>query len=297
MGNICFVILNYRQANFTIPNIKELREYYPGACFVAVDNNSEDGSYDKIKRAFIDDPYVRTIHNASNEGYAVGNNVGIREAIKSFNPEYIAIMNPDVIIEDKKIVPSIIKAFCRDKALAFATGLMLDNQKRLNPKTIAWKVPDKLDDCLLNLPYLPLRLGISKYISFELDEYDKFCVGAIPGSFFIARTDHFRKMGFFDENTFLYCEERILGYRAKQLGFKVAIIPGVFFIHNHPRKKEPFMSITKSYFYLIKSRYYYNKVYNSWPKWIILPLFVVSAMTGYLLTAVVWLLRRIILPR
>jgi len=29
--NICFVKLNYRQTHFTIPNIKELREYYPGA--------------------------------------------------------------------------------------------------------------------------------------------------------------------------------------------------------------------------------------------------------------------------
>lgn len=297
MGNICFVILNYRQAYLTIPSIKKLKEYYPGASFVAVDNNSEDGSYDSIKKEFINDTYVLTLHNASNEGYAVGNNVGIREAIKSFNPEYIAVMNPDVIIEDKKIVPSIIKAFCRDKALAFATGLMLDNQKRLNPKTIAWKVPDKLDDCLLNLPYLPLRLGISKYVSFELDEYGKFCVGAIPGSFFIARTEHFIKMKFFDENTFLYCEERILGMKAKRLNLKVAIVPGVFFIHNHPIKKEMFINTMKSYTYLIQSRYYYNKVYNSWPKWIVLPFFVLSAMVGYLLTVLVWLLRRIVKPK
>ena len=40
----------------------------------------------------------------------------------------------------------------------------------------------------------------------------------IAGSFFIARHDIFKAIGYFDENTFLFYEEDILGEKIKEKG-------------------------------------------------------------------------------
>ncbi len=289
---ICFILLNFRQANLVLQRVQELRRFYPEASFVVVDNDSRDGSYKRIEDVFEGDKKVEVVRNISNLGYAVGNNLGVREAIKMFDPEFVAIMNPDVVIFDERIVPSIIDAFSKDKNLAICTGLMLNSCRMLNPKSIAWKIPDKLDDCLLNLPFFSSRFGVSKYKLYRVEENGIIYVEVVPGSFFVAKTEYFTKMGMFDENTFLYCEERILGWKAKKHGFKIALVPGFFFLHDHPKKRNPFSTMMRSYYRLIKSRFYYNKVYNSLPRWFVLPLFSLSAVVGFLLKALMWVIRK-----
>ena len=292
MDSLCFVILNFRQANLVISNVTSLKKTLPEATFVLVDNDSRDGSYEKLASSLADESKIKVISSRSNSGYAIGNNLGVKEAINSFDPKFIAIMNPDVVIAESKTISAIIEAFRADNDLSICTGLMLDSSRMLNPRSIAWKTLDKLDDCLLNLPYFSSRISLKKYRAFRIHENGLIYVDVVPGSFFVARTDYFKKMGMFDENTFLYCEERILGIKAKRLRLKVALVPSVYFVHDHPKEEKSLASTMKSYFHLISSRFYYNKTYNSWPKWIVLPPFIVSAGLGYLLTALSWVVKR-----
>lgn len=240
MKTMCFIIFNFGQSHLVIPNVTSLQYLFPEATFVLVDNHSEDGSYDHMTKCFAHDNKVIVISSHSDSGYAIGNNLGVREAVSCFDPEFVAIMIPDTVITESKTVSAIIDAFRIDSDLAICTGLMLDSVRTLNTKVIAWRILDKLDDCVLNLRYFSSRIDLKKYKTFRIHENGLIYVEVIPGSFFVARTDYFAKMGMFDENTFLYCEERILGVKAKRLGLKVALVPGVFFVHDHPKQKEVF---------------------------------------------------------
>ena len=47
--------------------------------------------------------------------------------------------------------------------------------------------------------------------------YERLIDFEVPsGCFFIIKTDAFMKVGMFDERTFLYAEEIILGYKLKE---------------------------------------------------------------------------------
>ena len=62
---------------------------------------------------------------------------------------------------------------------------------------------------------------------------NSMAVEAIPGSFFMVNAEIFQKIGMFDENTFLYYEENILGYRLKTEGYKQVLLLDHQYIHNH----------------------------------------------------------------
>ena len=51
------------------------------------------------------------------------------------------------------------------------------------------------------------------------------------GAFFIMRTEDFLNVGLFDERTFLYYEEYILGYKLKKLGKTFRLIPNEWIEH------------------------------------------------------------------
>jgi len=286
------VILNYRQYAFVLRDVANIERLWPSASFVIVDNYSEDGSFETLSQELSQKPNIRIVSNSENSGYARGNNLGIEVALNTFSPEFVAIMNPDVVIPNAKVIEESLNALERNEDLAICTGLMVDSTWNLNWRIVAWKVPDKLDDVLMNVPIISSVFGPIWYKSLSATRDGILTVESVPGSFFIAKASCLRRMGFFDEKTFLYCEERILGARAKRLGLKMSLVPGVFFVHDHPKGKKSFASTMKSYFHLISSRFYYNKSYNSWPKWIVLPPFVASAIIGTFLTALLWVVKR-----
>src|SRR5690606_22565149 len=103
-------------------------------------------------------------------------------------------------------------------------------------------------------------------------------VDCIPGSCFIIRYDIFKEIGYFDDNTFLYCEERILAKKIKNRGYKVGLVINEDFIHNHESPKK-LINRLKHYFYLLESRIYYLKKYTNHGKYL-LPIILFSVPLG-----------------
>lgn len=291
-NKLAFVILNYKQSDLVIRDVNNLSEIEPESCFLIIDNNSQDGSVERFEDEFKGIDRIVVIKNDVNCGYAKGNNIGIKKAVELFDPEFIAIMNPDVVVFDKETINIILDSFKKDDKLALCTGLMLDGKKNLDYKKIAWKIPNKLQDCLLNLPFLS-RFSITKYKTLKIEDSGLAYVEVIPGSFFIARTRHFLELGLFDESTFLFCEERILALKAKENNFRVAVVPKVFFIHDHKFENVSLKTRITMYFELLKSRFYFNKKYNTWPKIVVIPLFLVSSGIGILLTITSWIIKKL----
>ena len=87
-------------------------------------------------------------------------------------------------------------------------------------------------------------------------------VEVVPGSFLAIKAKVLKDIAYYDENTFLYCEESILATKLKNKGYKSGIITSFSYKHMHS------VSINKTFkkvdtvkiFY--DSKLYYNKKYN-----------------------------------
>lgn len=278
---LCFVILNYKQAENTINNVKMVSRDYPGCSCLVLDNNSRDGSFERMEEECKQIPNVKIYSNNMNTGYAKGNNLAVKKAIENFAPEFIAIMNPDVILNDVNLVPKSLNALKKYHDLAICTGLMLDEKMDLNYSTVAWRIPDKLDDVILNIPVISTYFNPVRYKKFNIHRDSISFVEVVPGSFFLVRTKYFEAIGMFDEGTFLYCEERILGIKVKQSGYKTGLIMDAFFLHNHPLGKPRLSSSLATYRRLFNSRWYFNLQYNTWPEIFVLPFLLFSGLVGF----------------
>lgn len=282
--DLCFIILNYKQYELTKNAARKCLNFEKDLKIriIIIDNNSEDNSYEKLCNVFSENKKIKIFKSVKNSGYAVGNNLGIKKAIELFNTKYIAIMNPDVELDDKTDFVTILEKFAVDDNIAIATGIMLNSKNEIDLNSFAWKLPDKFDDFFLNIYFLSKFFNPLKYENLKLEKNNFIYVDVVPGSFFIAKMSYFLEIGLFDEETFLYCEERIISYKIKNKGLKEIIVPNFFFKHNHDQQKITFRKSLSSYSSLIRSRLFFNLKYNSLSKFFVLPVFYISVLIGYI---------------
>ena len=101
---VSVIILNYNAGNLLSECIESvLKTDYEKFEIIIVDNDSKDDSVDRCKEKFRD---VQIIENKKNLGYCEGNNVGIRNA----KGEFIAILNPDTVV-DSNWLKELIKGY------------------------------------------------------------------------------------------------------------------------------------------------------------------------------------------
>ncbi|NCC71064.1 glycosyltransferase, partial [bacterium] len=97
-----FIILNYNDFETTINFLKMIKDYSSISKIVVVDNNSTDGSYEKISRYKSNKIFI--IKSDKNGGYGYGNNFGIKFARKKWNSiDFFTITNPDIIVSEQTI--------------------------------------------------------------------------------------------------------------------------------------------------------------------------------------------------
>lgn len=94
---LIFVILHYNNARDTLDCIKSLKKFKSK---IVVVSNSHD--YENLKK--IESKVDKLIINDDNIGFAKANNIGCKFAIKNYNPDYICVINNDIIINQKDFV-------------------------------------------------------------------------------------------------------------------------------------------------------------------------------------------------
>ena len=102
---ISFVILHYKNLKDTIECIESIQklEEQKEIAIVVVDNNSlnEEG-IQEIKKYTQD-----LVLLDDNMGFAKGNNMGCKYAIKKYNPSFLCVINNDIIINQKDFIKEI----------------------------------------------------------------------------------------------------------------------------------------------------------------------------------------------
>jgi len=226
------------------------RQTYKGIETIVVDNGSTDGSANKIEKGF---KGVRLIRNASNLGFAGGNNVGIAAA----SGDIIFTINQDVILTEdfvEKIVRHFEKA---PNSVGSVGGKIL-------------RIDGKLIDSA------GLRLSRARrFFDRGSEETDKGQFDKVEEVFGIcAAAAAYRKsmlekisggdrIRYFDERFFLLVEDVDLAWRARHWGYSAYYYPDAVCYHvrggaGWKNKNKQYLSFRNRCFMIIKNEYLIN---------------------------------------
>lgn len=258
--DVLFLILNYKTYNETILLTKELLSANTSLNYrvLIVDNCSPNDSYKKIKDSFVGVEKVEVVSSGENGGYAKGNNYGLRYA-KKYLPKYVCIINNDV-----HFTMETITHLCEwyEK---------LPNVGFIAPRQI---LPNGEDAVFSSMEVPTLRTDVAWYNPFSHQKHyyventsikgvNK--IGIIPGAFIFTNYQKFEKLGFFNESTFLFCEERFIAKEAQLAGLKNYIILNETYLHDHSTTIKNEASEKRQRKMILEGRCIYYKKYSSHP--------------------------------
>jgi len=232
--NFAVVILNFRTAGLAVnclrsiepdaANISDLR-------VVVVDNASGDGSAQSIASAVRDygwSSWASVMAMDRNCGYAAGNNVGIRLALRDANPpEFVLVLNPDTVVHSGAL--GRLLAFMESHPAAGIVGpaiMAADGELQCS----AHNRPTPLTelDAAAKMG-LARRLG-RRPVSPPPAEDAHTCQW-VSGSCMLVRRQVFEQIGLLDEGYFLYFDETDFCTRAGRSGWNVWYVPHARITH------------------------------------------------------------------
>jgi GT2 family glycosyltransferase len=221
------IIVNYNVKYFLeqcLFSVKKALEGIESEIFV-VDNNSVDGSCQMIKEKFVD---IKLIENDENEGFSYANNQAIRMA----TGEYILLLNPDTVVEERTFAKCI--KFMEGHPEAGGLGVkMIDGKGNFLPESKrALPTPLVAFFKIFGISKLfPGSKLFNKYHLGYLDPGKTHEIDVLPGAFMFLTKDALDKIGLLDEDFFMYGEDIDLSYRLLLGGFKNYYFPETTIIH------------------------------------------------------------------
>ena len=231
---VSIIILNYNDYKLTAQYVESILDYSIIDRIIVVDNCSTDDSYLHLCKLRSDK--VDVITSEKNNGYAYGNNTGVKYLCDKYGAEGIVIFsNPDITVSEESII-KIVSSFNRFDDQFAATGEINSlSGERINLFT--WKLPTKavlfVENSIVLRNILRVLFHFSRrYSDLDKINHDNYYSGeAIPGCFFAVDLKRFLEVGMFCEKTFLYYEEEILFYNAAKYNYSVHVIKDAPIIH------------------------------------------------------------------
>lgn len=266
LERLVLIILNYKNYNLTIKCVHKILDTNPHIKIIVIDNYSQNNAYQKLFAEFAFYKNINVIQSPENGGYAKGNNIGIKYAIKKYKDiKYFGVMNPDVEIATNKTLELLVGILESYTQLSAVTAIQRYNDNYCGLIKSAWKLPKSFWDCMVfnsNLDYQILKKH--QYRNKQIIENKKLIrVDVISGCFFVIRRKDFEDVNFFDETTFLYFEENILAEKLKKLNKDFAVLSTCEIYHNHKKKKyRCFTERMKESNIALESKMYYIKMYK-----------------------------------
>lgn len=267
---VYIIIVNYKGLEDTIDCINSLKNIeYQNYRIVVVDNNSEDGSAEKLDELFFD--YVKIIKSNKNLGFAGGNNIGIRRALEE-NAEYALLLNNDTVVEPDFLNHLVNKAV-EDKSIGCVGGKIY----YYSSKDILWYAGAKINKYTGRTKHLGVdEKDIGQYSISKEEDY-------ITGCLMLVKREVLEKVGLMDERYFLYYEETDWCAKIKKYGYKLIFEPKSVIYHKVSSSTKNINDVMKyyydrnSYFFIINNYGILNRAFMFFYKRIFLFLKLIRA--------------------
>ena len=212
---VAIVLVNYNGYDDTVECVQGiLQSDYPNYRIIIVDNASDDAPV--LREDTFLNAHADIVYSDTNDGFATGNNIGIREA-EALNPEYVFALNNDTVI-DRECISRLVNELENNKKAAIATGTIryFDN-------------PDSCWYC--GGTYSRLTGRTHQNIYSKEPEKESLTVSFASGCAMMIRMSFLREHGIFDESFFMYSEDTELCCRAIDADKEIRWVPGALIYH------------------------------------------------------------------
>lgn len=183
---------------------------------IVVENDSKDGSIEKIKELEKQYPQVKLVEAKANIGFGSANNLGA----KTTQGEYLLLLNSDTLVYDNAIKESLDAVKNIPQCGTFSCKL-LNADKSVQASGGSFPTLGNVFAWQFFIDDLPVVGKLIPSFHPQLSSYNRNQeLDWITGAFMIIPKKVFDKVGGFDENIFMYTEEMELCYRLRKLGYK-----------------------------------------------------------------------------
>lgn len=223
------IILNYNSSDLLENAIESLRKNAKGTYKICIVDNNSPKIGEKEKLLGFKSNDVEVLLLDENAGYGAGNNKAVVYMNSKYETKYYVIMNPDIELQKKGTIEGIIEN-CEKNSAVGGQPLVWNYYYGSNPnmQINIGKAVGYSDLCIQS--NLVLRMIFKRRFNdlvFINDmPYKKQIEYYVPsGAFFILRKDVYDEILGFDDDTFLYGEETIIGFKLKQRGYHLLFCP------------------------------------------------------------------------
>ena len=157
---------------------------------------------------------VIIIKNEKNYGFAEGNNIGMRYALKALNPDYVLLLNNDTVV-DKNILEELVKV----AELNAKIGIV-------GSKNYLYDKPNEIQLAGGLIDYNFANARCIGACSVDKGQYDEIReVDFVDGSALLIKKEMVDKVGMLDPDYFAYWDDPDLCVRAYRGGYKTVYVP------------------------------------------------------------------------
>ena len=269
-NKIVFIILNYKTYWETQNCVQSIYDTI-GENFIAdkthevviVDNGSDNGSYEILEKLYNKIDGIHIIKSEKNLGFAKGNNIGFKYAKENLNPQFITMINSDIIFNDTGFCQKLYYAYEQCAFAVAGPNVFNPSGENLNPgySTIRGlseveltieELKKKINLCKLNLeiPYIffskikgafqrnKSQKDNTKSIASCFEKLDTNDSYVLHGCFLIFSNDYISLFDGLYDKTFLYFEETLLRLRCKRAGLSMYYLSEISALHNESRTEK-----------------------------------------------------------
>jgi GT2 family glycosyltransferase len=222
---VCVVIVTWNRSDAVVRCVLSLNALqYENLDVVVVDNNSQDGTVDRLKAIF---PSLKVLVNEKNQGYCGGNNRGIRYALEH-GAQYVFLLNNDATVHPH-VISHLVRTAESDPAIAVVGA------KNLNARQpyVLWAAWGEIN-------YGPTLTRIHGQRKLDGPKYRQIRdVDQVIGCGCMWRRESLLDVGLLDENFFGYHEDVDWCHRARVCGWRVVFVGPAIVFHEGSLSCDP----------------------------------------------------------
>lgn len=214
---VAIILVNYNGKEYLNECIRSLKNIsYDNYEIIVVDNKSTDDSIKLLKKEFDD---VKIINAPRNGGFSYGNNIGIKEALKN-GASYLLLINNDTLVE-KDFLDKLIESYQTNADVGI-----------VGPKIMYYPEKNKIWFGGGEINWLRFKV-IHKHIK-ETDngQCDRIKeIGFITGCAMLISAKTIEKVGYLEEEYFMYCEDIDFSMKVLKANMKIIFNPNSIIYH------------------------------------------------------------------
>ena len=248
------ILVNYKVSADTIVCVKSIQKSKDAPHIIVVDNGSTPEVIEELRVAC---PGLDIVVMGANVGFSIGNNIGIKKALK-MGAEVVYILNNDTQVDENLFFRAYRYVAGKNRIagakIYYAKGYEFHDIQK-GKGNIIWYAGG----------YMDWSIAIARHYGVDEEDhgqYDKVRpIDFITGCFIAVPKQVFKKIGLLDEPFFLYLEDSDFSLHARKMGIEVMYNPNLVVHHRNSSSTVAGSPLVD--YYITRNRFFIGKRYGT----------------------------------